>query len=399
MISVQNARDIIESNTNPLPTIELPLSGSLFSILSHDMISPIASPPFAQSAMDGYAFEYSDLKIDIPIPISGVVAAGSMDAHHLQKGTAMRIFTGAPMPMGADTVIVQEMCTMEGDHVIFKDREIKQYVNVRPRASQVDKGDMVAAKGTKITPALIGYMASLGIDKLKVFSKPKIGIIVTGDELVQAGSMLKHGQVYESNMAMLSALCSELRLYVSYMCHTPDHLQTIYTSVKEALQTCDILLMTGGVSVGDYDYVAKALEMNDVNTLFHKVAQKPGKPLYMGKYNQKIIFGLPGNPGSVLTCFYEYAVPCIRALSGYKNAFPKKNMVKILNDYSKKQGLTHYIKAYNTLDGAHIVEGQESYKLNGFAQGNSLVEIGANITQISAGDYVPLLMYDNILSI
>lgn len=370
--SVGEALYLIEDSCSVRDVIVAPLMDVVGCVLANDVYSPSDSPPFDQSAMDGYAFRYSDM-LQGELHIRGEVQAGSAYQGLLPVGSTARVFTGAPIPDGADTVAMQEHTYTEGDRLFITNSSIALGDNVRPLASQIARDQPALARGTKLSPGAVGYLTSLGVTEVTVFPAPRVGIIVTGKELAYPGSELQPGQVYECNSATLTAALFEGRLEPVFTFMVDDELEELETTIERCLEACDILLITGGVSVGDFDLVPRALQSCGVVEYFHKVKQKPGKPIYFGKNGDCCVFGLPGNPASVLTCFYEYVVPAIRGMSGMRFS-PWLDSPKMLTiDVKKKAGLTTFLRGKTSGDVVVPLPNQESYKLSSFADADCLI--------------------------
>lgn len=370
-----------------MPAKPLPLRDAAGLVLAADVFAPQDIPAFRQSAMDGYAFAFRNWAGQ-PLPVTATIPAGHTTRTTLAAGKAARIFTGAPMPDDADTVVIQEKTEVAVTGLHIRDEVIRAGANVRPIGSEARKGALALAAGTRLTPAAIGFLATLGLDEVAVHARPRIQVIVTGNELQTPGHPLEHGQVYEANSYTLCAALAQLQLHNIPVHHAPDHAQQLQAIIAEALDTADVLLLTGGVSVGDYDYVAQALGNCGVKTLFHKVAQKPGKPLFAGRLKDKLVFGLPGNPSSVLTCFYEYVLPVIEQKMGIIHSSVQAQTLVLRNAYQKAAGLTHFLKGQCDAGGVTLLTGQESYKLHSFAVANCLVQLDADQTSFAAGDPV-----------
>lgn len=388
MISVQEAKELVEQYSKKLHPIELPLSKTFGKILAQDVPANTDSPAFPQSAMDGYAIQLDSIHLDEAIVVEGESQAGNTEHTSCKAGTAIRIFTGAPIPDGADTVVIQEHVRASQGKISIENKEITKGQNIRPQGSQVKQGDVAAFAGTRLNAGTIGFLAGLGIAAVKVYPEPKIALIVTGKELVEAGKPLLHGQIYESNSIMLEAALYGKHLQLIAKHQADDLEEEITEKIAALLPACDILLLTGGVSVGDYDFVNQSLMANEVEKVFYKVKQKPGKPLFFGIKGQTLVFGLPGNPGSVLSCFYEYVVPAIRKMMGMPfNPF-EAIQLPLAHDYKKKAGLTHFVKARVENGFAYITKHQESYKLNAFPQADCMLVLDEHKGDYAEGDAV-----------
>lgn len=400
MISTHIALKQILANCLPQKKRSIPLSLAQGSILSKPIHSPIPFPSFPQSAMDGYALRKSELDELHTLPIQDIVPAGDTRPLVLKQGMAIRIFTGAPVPEGADIVIMQEWIQREGDSISLSAdaQEVKEGMNIRTMGSQTMKGETIMQQGDALTPAAISFLCGLGITEVEVFQKPTIAILTTGKELVSAGEVLQHGQIYESNSAGLKSALGQMQLTIVSCDRCDDDFISTKHKIGELLSLCDVLLITGGVSVGDYDFVTPALNDLGIETIFHKVKQKPGKPFYFGKKENQLIFGLPGNPASVMTCFYIYVYPALRAL--YGAPFPTlttvpSTIIHIGNnetEYPKRKGLTHFLKAIYREGKTTLLPHQESYKMNSFAIANALAVLDENNEGVRVGDDVALFL-------
>jgi len=390
MVTVIEARNSVISTVQQGKKEILSLSKSSAYILAEDIISPIDSPPFDNSAMDGYAFRYSDFVNQKEIKIIGESAAGKSFSKKIKLGEAVRIFTGAEVPVGADTIVMQEKISIANEKLIIQDDKIFLGANIRYKGSQIKKKELALKKGAPLNPGSIGFLASIGIGKAKVFSKPKVAIIITGNELQKPGTKLKTGNIYESNSVALQSALQSVGINFIKTFIVKDNKKSIRTTFKKAMKQCDFILFTGGISVGEYDFVGKVMEEEKVKTIFYKVKQKPGKPLYFGIKNKNYIFGLPGNPASVLTCFYEYVIPSLRKFQGYENPFLKSISVSLTKTINKKIGLTHFMKAGTDYKTATPLEGQESFIMKSFSESNCFIVVPEEVETINAGDEVEI---------
>lgn len=386
MISVQEAFAILQANL-PLPqTVVYPLVQARKHVLAESVYSPINMPPFRQSSMDGYAL---CLHESLVYECIGEVKAG--DAHEiaLVPGQAVKIFTGAAVPDTAQAVVQIEI-VKRMESTVQLDKQLVIGMNVRPIGEQIASGDVALEKGTVLHAAAIGFLASLGFTSIKVYSKPKVGIVVTGNELVQPGTPLTHGKVYESNGSMLQsalydAFYSEVNLY-----DVNDDFENTKKELKKALFANDVVLVSGGISVGDYDFVAQALKELDVETLFYKVNQKPGKPLFVGKQKEKMVFALPGNPAACLSCFYVYVLPTLSILSGKAVDYNQATLVSLAHDYVVNNSRAQFLKASVVDDEVHVLSHQASSMLNSFSVANGLLFVEDGNYELKKGVKVPV---------
>ena len=391
MISVTEAKKIISENVSSLEPVMLPLSQAAGLLLAEGVYASTDIPAFPQSSMDGYAFSFSGWKQYKKLKIAGEIAAGSSESFTLSPGNAARIFTGAAVPAGADTVIMQEKVQVENGELKIEDESLKEGNSVRPKGSEIKTGALALEKENVLSPASIGFLAGIGISEVKVYPNPSISIIITGNELQQPGNPLQHGQVYESNSFALKAVLQLLHIENIQILYATDKPEIVTDTLKNALQQSDVVLLTGGISVGDYDFVLQAATECGVEKLFHKIKQRPGKPLYFGKKGNKIIFGLPGNPSSVLTCFYQYVIPALGKLSKREIGL-ETIKVPLAKTFQKNSGLTHFLKGLYDGKVATPLEAQESYRLSSFAKANCLIQIDEDVTSLNEGELVDVYL-------
>ncbi len=389
MISVEEATRLITENTAVLPAKKMPLTLASGLVLAEDVVALQSIPAYPQSSMDGYACAYDGS--NKTFRIIGEMPAGSTENVEVEKGTAVRIFTGAAVPAGADTVVMQEKVRIENGLLMIEQDNLKTGDNVRPVGSEILQGAMALQQGDVLTPAAIGFLAGIGLGAAKVYTKPVVSIIVTGNELQHPGMPLQYGQVYESNSFTLLAALHQMYLGEVVVYQSPDSLDTLQQLLHKALQQSDVVMLTGGVSVGDYDFTLQAFEACGVKTIFHKIKQKPGKPLLFGIKEKRLVFGLPGNPASVLTCFYKYVLPALEQMM-QRPSIMKGQSAKVTNDYKKASGLTHFLKAYYDGSTVQLLLGQESYKLHSFAKANCVAVVPEEATNITAGDLIDIIL-------
>lgn len=390
MIQVEEALSIIAENSTSMPIRKIEVSKSLGYILATTVYSPIAMPPFRQSAMDGYAFIHSEKH---QYDIIGSSQAGDHSKIALKENEAIRIFTGAFVPHNADTVVMQEH-VMATEKSILITRMPQQYENVRNKGEQIGAEEIVFDANTLITPAAIGFLSCLGITEIEVYKKPKVAILVTGNELVKPGEKLPKGKIYESNSVMLQAALQTIGIKKAKVYKVKDNLKATKKALKEILKKYDIVLVSGGISVGDYDFVKEALLENGVEELFYKINQKPGKPMFFGSKNETLVFALPGNPASSLTNFYIYVYPAIKNRMGFSDIHLKKVIRKLKESVTNTTGKTLFLKALYDETDVTVLEGQSSAMLNTFAIANSLLIVPNEAQTLKKGQLVTLLPID-----
>ncbi|HET9746745.1 MAG TPA: gephyrin-like molybdotransferase Glp [Chitinophagaceae bacterium] len=391
MISVHEAKRIIDENVSSLPPVMTPLQRAAGLVLAEDVYATRDIPAFPQSSMDGYAISFEGWKKNKQLKIVGEVPAGSNEEFTLEPGNAVRIFTGAAVPTGADTVIMQEKARTENNELIIEDEMLQNGTNVRPKGSEIKAGALALEKENVLSPAAIGFLAGIGIKEVNVYPNPSITVIITGNELQEPGKPLHHGQVYESNSFALKAVLEQLQIDNLEILYAKDKPEATTNTLKKALEQSDLVLLTGGISVGEYDFVLQAATDCGVKRLFHKVKQRPGKPLYFGNRQNKLVFGLPGNPSSVLTCFYQYVIPALEKLTKRRVRLQKIS-IALASSFQKVAGLTHFLKG--SFDGrtARPMDAQESYRLSSFAKANCLIEIPEEKTSVKEGDVVDVYL-------
>ncbi|MFZ1704514.1 MAG: molybdopterin molybdotransferase MoeA [Saprospiraceae bacterium] len=369
----------------------LPLSDSIHRYVAEDIMAPIDIPPFDNSAMDGYGFSIESLSMSTFYPIIHEVKAGSFCHSEILPGQAIRIYTGAPVPKGVNLVVMKEHCFAENNQVKITDGAITKGLNIRPKGSQSQKGQNILQKNTKITAGVIGFLAGFGINTIPVYKVPRVGVIVTGDELVKPGITLRPGQIYESNSIALLALLREMHMEPLFVHWVEDTLEKLSDEISQVVKLVDVLLLTGGISVGDYDFVQPALQKNGFERIFYKIKQRPGKPLFFGRKNEVVVFALPGNPASVYTCFQVYVKPFLKNLCSGNQYFQEYHKGKLLHDFEKKKGLTHWLKSIEKDGKIKILQGQESYKMDSIAAANCLAILEEEIESLKAGSVVSFI--------
>jgi len=388
MISIKEAITSIKLNVNPLlkkTTKSVEKAGGY--VLFEDIYSPINMPPFRQSAMDGYALNLHD---GLTYTLIGEVKAGDGHQPDLKIGDAVRIFTGAPVPDSANSIMMQEKVKSDGNFITIE-HQISIEHNIRPFGEQVRAGDIALKKGTKLTPAAIGYLISLGIKTVSVFKKPNIAIVTTGNELIEAGQKLSYGKIYESNSKMLLSALYGLKFYDVTLHKVEDVYSKTVEKLNAVIKENDLVLITGGISVGDYDFVGKALKELEVEELFYKVKQKPGKPLFYGKKGDTQIFALPGNPAAALSCFYVYVYIALQKMMNRDILeLPRIEAISKSN-FEKKGDRPQFLKAIYKNGEVEILEGQNSSMLQTFALSNALVYAPETITKIVEGDSIEVI--------
>ncbi len=385
MITVNEAKEHIKTEVNRLAITTTKVVEALDYYLAEDIISPVSIPLFDQSAMDGYAFKFEDL--NNPLTIVDEVPAGDTRVIDINKGEAVRIFTGSKVPASCDTVVMQELIEIKEEKLIVKDAGLKLSGNVRLKGNQIEKGNVALKKGAIINAGAVGFLATLGITEINVYQKPKAVIIATGSELVKPGEKLAEGQIYESNTVMLETALKNKGIQPTIFVVKDNKEETIKI-IAEALKNNDLVLLSGGISVGDYDFVKEALENNGVKEVFYKIKQKPGKPLYFGKTDKSYVFALPGNPAAALNCFYEYVNMAINVMTGNPQIDLTTINLPISKSYKKKTGRVNFLKATTDFKTVTPLEGQGSDALQAFSLANCIIYLPAETELINENENV-----------
>ena len=375
----QSAKLLVESHT-------ISLTDAVGRILANDVVAGIAVPPHDNSAMDGYAIAFADWQADKHFSISQRIAAGQHPTH-LIPGTCARIFTGANIPKGADCVIMQENAQLVGDKVIFA-AEPSLSDNIRPKGQDMQIGQTVIKSGVKINPIHIGLLSSLGITEVTVYKPLNIGILTTGDELIPCGENLKAGQIYNSNGPMLSALVTQAGHSVAQCIHAADTLEDTKTALQKLIENCDVILSSGGVSVGEEDHVKHALEQLGEVHLW-KIAIKPGKPLVHATLQGTPFLGLPGNPSSTLVTYHWFARLLLSICAGQTAEIPPSYLVDAGFNRTKKIQRDEFLRVSIGKDGlAYAHPQQSSGALLAAAESHGYLHVKAN-TEVEYGHSYP----------
>lgn len=389
MITIEKAKELIQKQEVRIASQKLAIKEALDFVLSENVIAEIDLPPFPQSAVDGYAVNFEEIKEENTfIKVVGEAAAGNTSKIILQSGTSIRIFTGAPVPENATAVVMQEKTQNADGGVIIKEFPLKKEQNIRPVGDEIKSGELLLSKGIKLNPASIAVLQSQGLQVVRVSKKPNIGILVTGTELVEPGQVLKYGQIYESNSA---ALVNALKKY-SYLVQTVSKAEDDYNLLLKKLEllfhTNDVIIVSGGISVGDYDFTGKALKEIGVEEIFYKVNQKPGKPIFFGKKENTFVFGLPGNPAAALVCLYQYVIPLLAKMEGQIDYPFPIIYAESEDEINVKDNRGHFLKAFLKNGKISLLGKQGSHMLQTFATSNALIYLPAGKNEVKKGEMV-----------
>ena len=365
-------------------------------MLAEDLITSHDLPPFDNSSMDGFVVRAADIAVQgAVLPVQGDIAAGALSIPTLMPQTALRIMTGAPLPDGADTVVPVEDTETRGKSVAFME-QAERGQHIRRRGEEVQSGTIVVPQGSRLRPAEIGMAATVGRAEVLAYPKPRVAIVSTGDELVEPGTPLQRGQIYNSNAYALAAQVEEAGGIVTYQLHardTPDALRTAFDQCAGA----DVLITSGGVSVGDFDYV-KAVFAERGTVDFWRVAIRPGKPLAFGQWDRTLFFGLPGNPVSSMVTFELFVRPTLRKLAGHSALTRPEVRVHLAEEVSHTPGRRSYQRAIVTRksngDSARTTGAQGSGMLRSLVLANALLILPSDTALFPAGTEVSALLLD-----
>ena len=403
LLTVEDAQQRIMALAQPVSGEErLAIRAALGRVLAEPIISPINVPPHANSAMDGYAILAADLKGESPVTLQviGTSFAGQPYTGDVQPGLCVRIMTGAKMPRGADTVVMQEHVQREGDTITLNHAHTAGQ-NVRYPGEDIAQGSTVLAPGKRLGAAELGLLASLGIPEVSVRRRVRVAFCSTGDELRAVGEPLAAGQIYDSNRYTLYGMLTQLGVEVLDMGVIRDERAAIERAFRDAAATADAIITSGGVSVGEADFVKSTLDrLGRVD--FWRIAMKPGKPLAIGKIENAMFFGLPGNPVSVMATFYLFALPSLRAMMGETHIAPLQLRAVTQNKLKKRPGRMDFQRGILTNDnGRLLVQAggiQASHILSGMSRANCFIVLPLDGGDVEAGKEVDVLPFYGLLS-
>lgn len=372
-ISLEEAINILNDNVEHLDVEEVNLIDGINRVLATNIYSTIDNPPFDKSAMDGYAVIAEDSKLKEKIKVIDKVFAGEVCSSEVISKTAVRIMTGAPIPVGATAVIKQEDITLIEDNFIILNKSIKNNENICFKGEDISKGTLLVSKGKKLDFADIGIIASAGIDKIKVYKLPKIALISTGDEVIDIDNALTPGKIFNSNKYSIISRIKELGYDIKYTTHVKDCESNIEEYVNKFSNDMDLIITTGGVSVGEKDLLNESIDNINGKKLFWKVKIKPGSAVLCSKINNALVVSLSGNPTAALTAFELFVKTSLEKMCGYDKVEVKREKAILGDNFSKKSPQRRFIRAR-----AVIEEGKQMVYITQIKSGNGILSSNLN---------------------
>lgn len=402
MLEIEQAQQMMLNAIERMPAVEVALSDALGLVLARDVAADADTPPFDKSAMDGFAVRAADLaQLPATLDVIESIPAGRMPQEEVGPGQAAQIMTGAPIPSGADTVVMvehtAEACSADGSEQVRISRAPKQGANICRQGEDISRGTAALFAGTRLRPAEIALLATLGDARPKVFKRPTVAVLATGDELVDADKPIAGAQIRNSNSPALHARLSQLGVEVRMLgiaCDTTDELKH---SILDGLKS-DVLMISGGVSMGSFDLIPGSLVDCGVELLFQKVAIKPGKPTVFGRHAGGYVFGLPGNPVSTLVIAELFAIPALKQMMGMDDVMPTVTSATLDGELRHKADRRSYRPvAISEVDGvlhATSVKYEGSADLVGLTRGNALGVIPAGVEHLGPGAPIEVVLFD-----
>ena len=395
LISIDEAQRLILERVRPLAAERVPVERAAGRVLAEPATAAVDLPPFASSAMDGFAVRAADVADGVTLPVAEEIAAGRPASRPLDAGQAMAISTGGVVPEGADTVVPLELVQHEDSRVTFRE-EARQGANVRPRGGDAKAGQPVLEAGTKLGPAQVGSLAAAGLSEVQCVKRPRVGILVTGTELRPPGEELEPGQIYESNGLLLAAALGSAGAVPAQLGVVADEEDDLHRTMERALLGFDMLVTSGGASVGPHDLVRSVQAGLRAEEVFWGVSVKPGKPVAFSLRRGTPIFNLPGNPVSVLVTFELFVRPAVNVLLGLPEPLPRFRAGQLASPVRRNEHRDELIRA-RTASGERgeallrPLDGQESHMMVRSGTADALVYVEAGTDELAAGTTVRYL--------
>ncbi|MEH0740801.1 molybdopterin molybdotransferase MoeA [Vibrio cholerae] len=402
LMPIEEAMEKMLSPIKPIQTtLRLPLADAIGFVLAQDILSPINVPPFDNSAMDGYAIRRADLSQQAILPLAGKSFAGQPFEGEWPVGNCIRIMTGAKIPDGADAVVMQENTEVSDEGIRFLQTDVKPNNNIRPTGDDIRQGDVVLPKGARLTARDIPMIATLGISHVEVVRKPRVAFFSTGDELKPLGEPLLDGQIYDSNRYGIKPLIENFGCEPIDLGIVPDCPETLAATFEQAQRLADVVVTSGGVSVGEADYTKDILEqLGEIG--FWKLAIKPGKPFAFGQLSSAWFCGLPGNPVSAVLTMYVLVQPMLAKLAGHTQwQVPPMIPAVTHTAFKKSPGRTDYQRGiYRVENGQFVVEttgNQSSGAFRSMSLANCFVILERERGNVAEGETVHIQLFNSTL--
>jgi len=401
MIEFEEARALALSALKTRPPESVLLAGALGRTLARDIKARENIPPFDKATMDGYALRAEDIRAAgkdaaVELEVLEDLPAGRVSRRSVGRGQAVRIMTGAPLPKGADAVVMVEDTERSGGRVIIR-RAVRPADNTGQAGEDLKKGELVLERGAVIGPAETGMLAATGLARVPVVRRPKLAVIATGDEIVEPGERKAAGQIRNSNGPALLAMALRAGADAKYLGIARDSSSSLRAKLARA-KGADILVLTGGVSVGDYDLVKDELRAAGVKPVFWQVRIKPGKPVFFGRRGSQLVFGLPGNPTSAMVTFLLFVQPAIERLLGRTNPGPRAGRAVLTEDVVLKPGRTQFLRGVLDAEGPVLTVApypdQKSGVLRSMVRSQVLIAVQADVSRLEKGRDVEILFMD-----
>lgn len=403
LVELEEAQFMLEEQVGIMGVEAVTLPEGLGRVAAEDLVAPMSIPPFDRSPLDGYALRAADTLgaiRDFPVELRVIeeIPAGRPPAKRVGSGQAAKVLTGAPIPEGADVVVRYEDVKVEADR-LFISHPLKAYANYCFAGEDTKKGEVIVPQGLMLTPAALGLLAGMGIKEMPVFKKPKIGILSTGDELVDISEELGPGQIYNSSIYFLTAMIQQQGAIVSRAHTIGDSETAVANELEKMLDISDMVITTGGVSVGDYDVILRAVTRLGAQVLFWRVNMRPGTAVLGAVKDGKVVICLSGNPGAAFVSFHLLAEPVIRKLAGVRQIKPFKGQALLQEEFKKKSSQRRFLRAV-----AYIEKGSLMVKMSGLHNSgimksalncNALIDVPVKSGELVAGAKVDVVLLNS----
>ena len=389
--SLPEAQRILLDAARPVATESIPTEAALGRVLAENIVTPRAFPDTRRSAVDGYAIDQPDLQ---EYRIVEILGAGELPQKQLAAGQAAAVMTGATIPQGGIAVVRIEDTARQGD-ILTLDKAVEENENINRIGEEMEAGAQILSTGTRLTPVKHGVLCCTGISEVKVHRLPRVGVLITGDEVLQLGTAHRPGSVYDSNRHFLVGSLAQLGIRCTVLGPVRDDEETIRAGLEQLSSECDLVVSSGGVSMGKYDFIRPLLHSGGYEVLINRTKIKPGRPLIVARREGTLFFGMPGYPAACLVNFFYYLLPTLRALMGLRNPLPRTRQVRLAGDLQGRKGRWDVIRVrLQTVQGRELAERLPSQLTSHFlnmGRCDGLVLIDEDQERVVAGEDVALL--------